>query len=297
MCGTEETRTIAALGHKFGAWTVTTPTTCTEAGVETRTCSVCSTSETRTVAALGHTPGTVVHMDKDYHWQICTACKAEVNKTAHTYVGGAQCVCGAVKSEDDTLKRIEVSGTIKVPDTLKDNEKLNSQDKIKAELQLQITLKNSKSNKDNTVFMDVSLLVFKNNEWRPAAKEDLTAGKITVLLPYPEAVAAKYGQYNFTVAHMVAMEGCGLDVGTVEFPAVTKTPSGLLVTLTGLSPVAISWTETSNRYYYNSATTAPDKTDSARTADDSQMVLWLGSAVMAAAAAVVLTRKQKRAGK
>ena len=297
VCGTEETRTIAALGHKFGAWTVTTPTTCTEAGVETRTCSVCSTSETRTVAALGHTPGTVVHMDKDYHWQICTVCKAEVNKTAHTYVEGTQCVCGAVKSEDDTLKRIEVSDTIKVPDTLKDNEKLNSQDKIKAELQLQITLKNSKSNKDNTVFMDVSLLVFKNNEWRPAAKEDLTAGKITVLLPYPEAVAAKYGQYNFTVAHMVAMEDCGLDVGTVEFPVVTKTPSGLLVTLTGLSPVAISWTETSNRYYYNSATTAPDKTDSARTADDSQMVLWLGSAVMAAAAAVVLTRKQKRAGK
>ena len=297
VCGTEETRTIAALGHKFGAWTVTTPTTCTEAGVETRTCSACSTSETRTVAALGHTPGTVVRMDKDYHWQICTVCKAEVNKTAHTYVGGAQCVCGAVKSEDDTLKRIEVSDTIKVPDTLKDNEKLNSQDKIKAELQLQITLKNSKSNKDNTVFMDVSLLVFKNNEWRPAAKEDLTAGKITVLLPYPEAVAAKYGQYNFTVAHMVAMADCGLDVGTVEFPAVTKTPSGLLVTLTGLSPVAISWTETSNRYYYNSATTAPDKTDSARTADDSQMVLWLGSAVMAAAAAVVLTRKQKRAGK
>ena len=297
VCGTEETRTIAALGHKFGAWTVTTSATCTKAGVETRTCSVCSTSETRTVAALGHTPGTVVHMDKDCHWQICTVCKAEVNKTAHTYVGGAQCVCGAVKSEDDTLKRIEVSDTIKVPDTLKDNEKLNSQDKIKAELQLQITLKNSKSNKDNTVFMDVSLLVFERNEWRPATKEDLTAGKITVLLPYPEAVAAKYGQYNFTVAHMVAMEDCGLDVGTVEFPVVTKTPSGLLVTLTGLSPVAISWTETSNRYYYNSATTAPDKTDSARTADDSQMVLWLGSAVMAAAAAVVLTRKQKRAGK
>ena len=289
--------TDVCITHTFGEWTTVKAATCTEAGSEKRVCSVCGTEETRTIAALGHTPGTVVRMDKDYHWQICTVCKAEVNKTAHTYVGGTQCVCGAVKSEDDTLKRIEVSDTIKVPDTLKDNEKLNSQDKIKAELQLQITLKNSKSNKDNTVFMDVSLLVFKNNEWRPAAKEDLTAGKITVLLPYPEAVAAKYGQYNFTVAHMVAMADCGLDVGTVEFPVVTKTPSGLLVTLTGLSPVAISWTETSNRYYYNSATTAPDKTDSARTADDSQMVLWLGSAVMAAAAAVVLTRKQKRAGK
>ena len=39
------------------------------------------------------------------------------------------------------------------------------------------------------------------------------------------------------------------------------------------------------------------KATSANTADDSQMVIWLGSAVMAAAAVVVLTRKQKRVSK
>lgn len=291
-CGAVEVQTLPAAGHKFGEWTTTKEPTCTETGTEKRICSVCSKEETRVIAALGHTPGTEVFVDKDDHWNICEVCDAVVNKTRHTYVNGIQCVCGAVKSEDGTMKRIEVSDTITVPDTLRDNEKLNSEEKIKAELQLQITLKNSKSNKDNTVFMDVSLLVFENNGWRPATKEDLTAGKITVLLPYPEAVAAKYGQYNFTVAHMVAMADCGLDVGTVEFPAVTKTPSGLLVTLTGLSPVAISWTKSTNHYYYNPATT-PDKTDSANTADDSQMVLWLGSAVLAAAAVVVLTRKKR----
>lgn len=291
-CGAVEVQTLPAAGHKFGEWTTTKKPTCTETGTEKRICTVCSKEETRVIAALGHTPGTEVFVGEKYHWNICEVCDKPVNKTEHTYVNGIQCVCGAVKSEDDTLKRIEVSDTIKVPDTLKDNEKLNSQDKIKAELQLQITLKNSKSNKDNTVFMDVSLLVFENNEWRPATKEDLTAGKITVLLPYPEAVAAKYGQYNFTVAHMVAMADCGLDVGTVEFPAVTKTASGLLVTLTGLSPVAISWTESTNHYYYN-PTATPDKTDSANTADDSQMVLWLGSTVLAAAAVVVLTRKKR----
>lgn len=293
-CGAVEVQTLPAAGHKFGEWTTTKKPTCTETGTEKRTCSVCSKEETRVIAALGHTPGTVVHMDKDYHWQICTVCKAEVNKTRHTYVNGIQCVCGVRKGAeggaDTTIKRVVVSDEITF--VLEDNDKLNTLDKVKAELQLQITLKNSKSNKDNTVFMDVSLLVFKNNEWRPATKEDLTAGKITVLLPYPEAVAAKYGQYNFTVAHMVAMEGCGLDVGTVEFPTVTKTASGLLVTLTGLSPVAISWTESTNHYYYNPATT-PDKTDSANTADDSQMVLWLGSAALAAAAIVVLTRKKR----
>lgn len=293
-CGAVEVQTLPAAGHKFGEWTTTKKPTCTETGTEKHICTVCSKEETRVIAALGHTPGTKVSVDKNDHWNICEVCHQPVNKTEHTYVNGIQCVCGVRKSAegdaDTTIKRVVVSDEITF--VLEDNDKLNTPDKVKAELQLQITLKNSKSNKDNTVFMDVSLLVFENNGWRPAAKEDLTAGKITVLLPYPEAVAAKYGQYNFTVAHMVAMEGCGLDVGTVEFPAVTKTPSGLLVTLTGLSPVAISWTESTNHYYYNPATT-PDKTDSANTADDSQMVLWLGSAVLAAAAVVVLTRKKR----
>ena len=242
-CGAVEVQTLPAAGHKFGEWTTTKKPTCTETGTEKRTCSVCSKEETRVIAALGHTPGTEVFVDKKYHWNICEVCDEAVNKTEHTYVNGIQCVCGVRKSAegdaDTTIKRVVVSDEITF--VLEDNDKLNTPDKVKAELQLQITLKNSKSNKDNTVFMDVSLLVFENNEWRPATKEDLTAGKITVLLPYPEAVAAKYGQYNFTVAHMVAMADCGLDVGTVEFPAVTKTASGLLVTLTGLSPVAISW--------------------------------------------------------
>lgn len=293
-CGAVEVQTLPAAGHKFGEWTTTKKPTCTETGTEKRTCTVCSKEETRVIAALGHTPGTEVSVDKNDHWNICEVCHQPVNKTEHTYVNGIQCVCGVRKGAegdaDTTIKRVVVSDEITF--VLEDNDKLDTPDKVKAELQLQITLKNSKSNKDNTVFMDVSLLVFERNEWRPATKEDLTAGKITVLLPYPEAVAAKYGQYNFTVAHMVAMADCGLDVGTVEFPAVTKTASGLLVTLTGLSPVAISWTESTNHYYYNPATT-PDKTDSANTADDSQMVLWLGSAVLAAAAVVVLTRKKR----
>lgn len=293
-CGAVEVQTLPATGHKFGEWTTTKEPTCTETGTEKRTCSVCSKVETRVIAALGHTPGTEVSVDKNDHWNICEFCHQPVNKTEHTYVNGIQCVCGVRKGAegdaDTTIKRVVVSDEITF--SLEGNDKLDTPDKVKAELQLQITLKNSKSNKDNTVFMDVSLLVFESNEWRPATKEDLTAGKITVLLPYPEAVAAKYGQYNFTVAHMVAMADCGLDVGTVEFPAVTKTASGLLVTLTGLSPVAISWTKSTNHYYYN-PTATPDKTDSANTADDSQMVLWLGSAVLAAAAVVVLTRKKR----
>lgn len=295
-CGAVEVQTLPATGHKFGEWTTTKEPTCTETGTEKRTCTVCSKEETRVIAALGHTPGTEVSVDKNDHWNICEVCHAVVNKTGHTYVNGIQCVCGAVKSEDGTLKRIEVSDTITVPDTLRDNEKLNSEGKIKAELQLQISRKDSKNTAENTAVFDVRLMIITTVDGEqvetPATKADLVNGRITVLLPYPEAIAANYSKYSFTVAHLVTMADCGLDVGTVEFPAVTKTPSGLLVTLTGLSPVAISWTESTNHYYYN-PTATPDKTDSANTADDSQMVLWLGSAVLAAAAVVVLTRKKR----
>lgn len=295
-CGAVEVQTLPAAGHKFGEWTTAKKPTCTETGTEKRTCSVCSKEETRVIAALGHTPGTEMLADKDDHWNVCKVCHAVVNKIRHTYVNGIQCVCGAVKSEDGTLKRIEVSDTITVPDTLRDNEKLNSEGKIKAELQLQISRKDSKNTAENTAVFDVRLMIITTVDGEqvetPATKENLVNGRITVLLPYPEAIAANYSKYSFTVAHLVTMADCGLDVGTVEFHAVTKTPSGLLVTLTGLSPVAISWTESTNHYYYNPATT-PDKTDSANTADDSQTVLWLGSAVLAAAAVVVLTRKKR----
>lgn len=299
-CGAVEVQTLPAAGHKFGEWTTTKKPTCTETGTEKRICSVCSKEETRVIAALGHTPGTEMLADKDDHWNVCKVCHAVVNKTGHTYVNGIQCVCGAVKSEDGTMKRIKVSDTITVPDTLRDNEKLNSEEKIKAELQLQISRKDSKNTAENTAVFDVRLMIITTVDGEqvetPATKADLVNGRITVLLPYPEAIAANYSKYSFTVAHLVTMADCGLDVGTVEFPAVTKTPSGLLVTLTGLSPVAISWTESTNHYYYNPATT-PDKTDSAKTADDSQMVLWLGSAVLAAAAVVALTHKRKRVSK
>ena len=296
ICGAVEEKSVPATGHKFGEWTTAKKPTCTETGTEKRICTVCSKEETRVIAALGHTPGTEVFVDKNDHWNVCKVCHAVVNKTGHTYVNGIQCVCGAVKSEGGTLKRIEVSDTITVPDTLKNNEKLNSEGKIKAELQLQISRKGSRNTAENTAVFDVRLMIITTVDGKqvktPATKADLVNGRITVLLPYPEAIAANYSKYSFTVAHLVTMADCSLDVGTVEFPAVTKTASGLLVTLTGLSPVAISWTESTNHYYYNPATT-PDKTDSANTADDSQMVLWLGSAVLAAAAVVVLTRKKR----
>ena len=45
--------------HQFGEWIRTTEPTCTENGVETRTCELCGETESRAVAALGHTEETI----------------------------------------------------------------------------------------------------------------------------------------------------------------------------------------------------------------------------------------------
>lgn len=202
------------------------------------------------------------------------------------------------KNSTVTGQRVECTEKITVPDTLTGNDNLNTPEKIKAELQIQLGKQSGKSNAGNTVFMDVTLTVLMSDgSSRAATAADLTDGKITILLPYPDAVKANYDKYDFVVAHMVTMAGCGKAVGTVEFPTVTKTADGLRVTLTGLSPVAISWAEktSSTRHYTGGTTTG--KVNSSNTGDNSQMTIWLGSAVMAAAAVVVLTYKKKRASK
>ena len=299
VCGeAKETKDIPALGHKFGEWTETKAATCTEPGVSTRTCTVCGEAkETKDIPALGHKFGTTYFMDKDSHWLTCTVCGAVLTKEAHTYVQGVQCVCGLMRTSDSTVKKVEVKAD--VSSVVADNDKLNTPEKVKSTLQLEISRENNAITEKNTVMMEVTLTVTENGVSRPATKDDLTGGRITVLLPYPSEVAGDYRSYAFTVAHLVTMAGCGKDVGTVEFPAAVMTENGLLVTLTGLSPVAISYTERSSSGGGSggSGSITVVKPTSSNTADDSQMTIWMGSALLAAAAVVVLTQKKKRVSK
>lgn len=57
-CGAEETRTVEAKGHTFGEWKETKAATRTETGLKTRTCSVCGATETQIIPALGQKPST-----------------------------------------------------------------------------------------------------------------------------------------------------------------------------------------------------------------------------------------------
>ena len=82
-CGETETRIIPATGHAFGAWTVTTPATCTTDGVETRSCA-CGETETRIIPATGHTFG---------DWTVTTpaTCTADGVETR-------SCACGETET-------------------------------------------------------------------------------------------------------------------------------------------------------------------------------------------------------
>ena len=48
-----ETKTIQALGHDWGDWTVLKEPTFADQGSERRTCSICGETETRAIEALG----------------------------------------------------------------------------------------------------------------------------------------------------------------------------------------------------------------------------------------------------
>ena len=80
--------------HSWDNVEVTTPATCTAAGVKTLTCTVCSATKKDTIPATGHTPGAAVCENKvaatcttagSYDEVVyCTACGNELSRTQKT---------------------------------------------------------------------------------------------------------------------------------------------------------------------------------------------------------------------
>ena len=83
--------TIKATGHKFGNWTTTKSSTCTESGTQIRKCETCGATESKSLSAKGHTEV----VDKAIPATCTTDGKTE----------GSHCsVCGAVIKAQDTIK-------------------------------------------------------------------------------------------------------------------------------------------------------------------------------------------------
>ena len=108
---------VEALGHDMDAGVVTTPATCTEAGVKTYTCGRCGEKETESIPAAGHSLDTGVITTpasctaegvKTYTCVACGQKKTEsIPMTEHTYVEDGQMMvcssCGSIQ-EITTMK-------------------------------------------------------------------------------------------------------------------------------------------------------------------------------------------------
>lgn len=153
---------------------------------------------------------------------------------------------------------------------------------------------------EKVVDVTVALVKTEGNEIKTVAQLIELPHSVTVTIPITdELYAALQGKRVCVVRSHTDSSG---NVTTAELSATLGGTKGNYV-LTFQTDKAsafaiVSYETVSSGYYYGGSGTADSgKTDSANTADDSQMVLWLGSAVLAAAAVVALTHKRKRVSK
>ncbi len=89
-CGDQKTETIATTGHSWDSGKVTTAATCTAAGVKTYTCTTCGATKTETIAATGH--------------KIATQNAKAATCAAAGYTGDQVCtVCGVTVTKGTTI--------------------------------------------------------------------------------------------------------------------------------------------------------------------------------------------------
>lgn len=149
---------------------------------------------------------------------------------------------------------------------------------------------------ERVVDVTVALVKTEGNEIKTVAQLIELPHSVTVTIPITdELYAALQGKHVCVVRSHTDSSG---NVTTAELSATLGGTKGNYV-LTFQTDKAsafaiVSYETVSSGYYYGGSGTADSgKKDSANTADDSQMVLWLGSAVLAAAGVVILSRKKR----
>ena len=102
-----ETKYVVCPSHSYGAWVTTKAPTCTESGIETRTCAKCGVSENRAIPATGHHYDAVATAptctEKGYTTHTC-ACgdsytDGSTDAVGHNYKAGICTICGALDPE------------------------------------------------------------------------------------------------------------------------------------------------------------------------------------------------------
>ena len=102
-----KTKYVVCPSHSYGAWVTTKAPTCTESGIETRTCAKCGVSENRAIPATGHHYDAVATAptctERGYTTHTC-ACgisytDSYTDAVGHNYKAGICTICGALDPE------------------------------------------------------------------------------------------------------------------------------------------------------------------------------------------------------
>lgn len=128
-------------------------------------------------------------------------------------------------------------GDVKVPEGLKDNEALNSVEKIEGALQTKLDTEH-KGSQDGKAFYDIALQYWDSDkaDWVDVTEENFPEKGVDVVLPYPDKSDKAD---SFTVLHMLAS---GDHAGTIEVVEnVSKHNDGLHFHVDALSPFAVCW--------------------------------------------------------
>ena len=249
-----------APGHDWDEGTEITAPTCETEGEMLYTCLACGDTRKEPVPAKGHDWGEWSKTDEKVHQRVCAHDATHVEAQEHSWDEGAvtkeptivskgvktyTCpVCNGTKTEElpwlPLSTKTECRPLSKVPGGLAAIPELDTVEEITAALK---TALQSKSRSDKMAFYDVCMLYStdEGETWQEATGEFFpSSGKLTVIIPYPAGTNSV--GYNFVAAHMFDTDEQGRTPGEIEYPTVVKTKSGLMLTMTGFSPVGISWT-------------------------------------------------------
>lgn len=102
-----KTKYVVCPSHSYGAWVTTKAPTCTESGIETRTCAKCGVSENRAIPATGHhydavaTAPTCTERGYTTHTCVCGLSYTDsyTDAAGHNYKAGICTICGALDPE------------------------------------------------------------------------------------------------------------------------------------------------------------------------------------------------------
>ena len=187
-----------------------------------------------------------------------------------------------------------VTETITVTEKLKEAG-IATEEQVKENLADRVA-ENEGYEKENAFVAEVELKISEDNgtTWRPVTAQDFADnGTMDVVIPYPAGTSAE--TQDFIVYHMFAETANGHQAGEIEQCPVRATEDGLVVTVSGLSPVMVAW-KTKTAAPTPAPTAAPTQapTGQPQTGDNGVSVLWFVMAGVSALALLLLVSRRHK---